>query len=95
MAVLIEPDGKETVGGITQVRDAFVTAGLGMLVCTRATMEYDHSIGTDAQVLKFIGHYAADGEPFAVVSDPVLSGGALAPAARAAARRLVEAKGAP
>jgi hypothetical protein len=90
MALLIDADGKETAGGIVAVRDAFVAAADGKLVCLDARMSYDHSQGPNAQVLEFSGRWAADGKPFAVKSDPIPPGGALAAQARALARKLIE-----
>lgn len=52
--------------GIADVRDAFVAAGNGRLHCTQARLRYGEG---NTQILEFDGHHA-DGEAFAVVSDP-------------------------
>lgn len=86
MAVLIEADGKETMGGITAIRDAFQAASQGKLACNRAAMRYAQG---NAQVLEFSGVWCADGKPFKVTSDAIPAGAPLAPHARAMARELI------
>lgn len=90
MALVANRDGSETAGGMAAIRDAFVAASEGKLVCLDATMGYDHSAGPNAQVLTFKGRYAADGREFAVTSNPILPGAALAAVARSMARKLIE-----
>lgn len=89
MALLIDKDGKETVGGIVAIRNAFVEASGGKLVCLDCTMGYDHSNGANGQKLTFSGRWADDGTPFitTVTAPPGL---ALAPYARMVARELIE-----
>lgn len=89
MALLIDKDGKETVGGIQAIRNAFVEASDRKLVCLDCTMQYDHSKGSNGQKLTFSGRWADDGTPFHV-TEYVPPGIALAPHARAAARELIE-----
>lgn len=89
MAVLIDADGKETIGGIAQIRDAFTTAAGGKLACSRATMGYAPG---NAQVLKFVGIWVTDGSAFSV-TETCPPGAPLAPHARAAARKLLAANG--
>lgn len=93
MALLIDADGKETAGGIVAIRDAFLAAADGKLVCLDARMGYDHSAEPNAQVLEFSGRWAVDGKAFAVKSDPIPAGGPLAAHARALARQLIESQG--
>lgn len=90
MALLVDKDGKETVGGIQQLRDAFQNAAGGKLAVSAAHLRYDHSQGANGQVLEFSGHFSADGKPFAVSSDPIPAGAPLAPVARALAISLLE-----
>lgn len=89
MAVVYDRDGNATAGGMAAIRDAFVTAADGKLVCLDATMGYDHSAGPNAQVLTFKGKWADDGSPFEVKSPPILAGLPLAQAARRLAQWLV------
>lgn len=89
MALVIDSDGKETVGGIVHVRNAFVEASAGKLTCLDCRMEYDHARGANGQKLTFIGRWCDDGTPFEVI-EHVPPGVALAPHARAAARELIE-----
>lgn len=91
MAIVTERDGKETVGGIAAIRDAFVAASDGKLVCLDARMGYDHDVVRDRQMLRFIGRWAADGKPFDVI-DYAPAGAPLAPLARAMAREMIEGK---
>lgn len=90
MALVYDRQGGAAAGGIVQIRDAFVAASDGKLVCLDATMTYDHSAGPNAQVLRFAGRYAADGKPFKIESNPILPGAPLAAIAGALARRLLE-----
>jgi hypothetical protein len=92
MALVIDKDGKETYGGIVAIRNAFVEASEGKLVCLDCTMSYDHSQAPNGQLLKFSGRWVADGSTFEV-SKYVPPGGAAASHARAAARELIEGKG--
>ena len=89
MALVIDKDGKETSGGIVSIRNAFVEASGGKLVCLDCTMTYDHTQAPNGQLLKFTGRWAADGSPFEL-SENVPPGGAAASHARAVARELVE-----
>lgn len=89
MALVIDSDGKETVGGIVAIRNAFVEASGGKLVCLDCRMEYDHANGANGQKLTFTGRWADDGTPYETAAH-VPPGLALAPYARAAARELIE-----
>lgn len=88
MALVIDSDGKEVLGGIASIRAAFQAAGGGRIACTGATMVYDHSRVADSQVLTFTGFRVADGSMFQI-SETVPPGGALAPYARAMAAKLL------
>lgn len=94
MALVTEKDGKETIGGIAAIRDAFQTASDGKLVCLDARMDYDHSEGPDRQRLRFIGKWTADGRPFDITGTAP-AGAPLAPLARAMARELLAAPASP
>ncbi len=85
MAMEIDKDGKQVVGGIAAVRDAFVKAGQGKLSCLQATMSYE--LG-QYQVLYFVGKWNSDGRPFDA-STTVPPGAALAPYAEQLARDLL------
>lgn len=92
MAKLVEQDGTITgMGGIAQVRNAFVNAGRGKLVCTEGRLDYDHESAANAQVLRFVGKFAETGKPFDVASGPLPAGANLSEAAVALARSLIEA----
>lgn len=90
MALLIEKDGKQTMGGIAAVRDAFVTAAGDKLAVLDARMSYGPG---NTQVLEFSGKWCADGTAFHVTSDVIPAGAALGPHAQAMARKLIEEKG--
>lgn len=90
MAMVYDRDGNSSAGGMAAIRDAFVAASDGKLVCLDATMGYDHSAGPNAQVLTFAGKWAADGAPFEIKSPPILPGLPLAQAAQRLARRLLD-----
>lgn len=90
MAIVIDADGKETVGGIVAIRNAFVEASGGKLTCTDARMGYDHTHGANGQRLTFIGRWG-DGTAFEV-SHYVPPHAPLAPHARAAAREIIEGR---
>lgn len=89
MALVIDSDGKETVGGIVAIRTAFVTASDGKLVCLDCRMEYDHSHGPNGQKLTFTGRWADDGSTY-TVTEFVPPGAAAGVHARMAARTLIE-----
>lgn len=95
MAVLVDEDGTETVGGIQQIRAVFLEAGGGRLKCNRISMSYDHSVGPDHQVLEAAG--TVDGKPFEIKSDPTHPSLPLAVLARRLARKILagEAEGEP
>lgn len=86
MALLIDADGKETVGGIMAIRDAFQDASGNKLACSKSTMR--HGIG-DSQILAFSGVWCADGRPF-TVEEELPPGAPLAAHARRMARELIE-----
>jgi hypothetical protein len=86
MAIVIDADGKETVGGIAAVRDAFNIVGAPALTCTDARMRYGAG---NTQILEFVGKWCVDGRPFALISAPIPPGMPLAAQARAMARELI------
>jgi hypothetical protein len=86
MAVVIEADGKETVGGIAAVRDAFNAVADGVLSCSECRMRYGEG---NSQILEMAGKWSADGKPFALTSDPIPPSVPLAAHARAMARELI------
>jgi hypothetical protein len=86
MGLEIDKDGKQTVGGIAAIRNAFQDAAQGKLACTDATLGYAEG---NAQVLTFAGHWHGDGRTFRVTSDPIPPGLPLAGAAATLARRLI------
>lgn len=93
MALVTDSDGKETVGGIVAIRNAFKEAGGGALVCLDCTLGYDHGHGANAQVLTFSGRWAVDGTPFR--AEQIVPPGEMpAPHARAAARELLAGRAA-
>lgn len=85
MALEIDSAGKETIGGIAAVRDAFVKAAQGKLSCLEATLAYGDG---DRQVLRFVGKWNSDGRGFdrSVIAPP---GAALAPHAEQCAREIL------
>lgn len=68
--------------GIQDIKAAFNEAGRGRLTCTRARMRYEGS----AQVLEFDGT-RSDGEPFAIVTDPIPATANILAAAREATNK--------
>jgi hypothetical protein len=87
MGLVIDKDGKETIGGIAAIRNAFQDAAGGKLACTDATLSYGEG---NAQVLTFAGHWHADGRTFRVTSNPILPGVPLAGVAASLARSLIQ-----
>jgi hypothetical protein len=85
MAIVIEADGKETVGGIAAVRDAFNSVADGVLSCTDCRMRYAEG---NSQILELAGKWN-DGKSFALTSDPIPPNMPLAAHARAMARELI------
>jgi len=92
MAIVTDADGKETVGGIVALRNAFVEAAGGKLVCLDCSLGYDHSQAPNGQLLTFSGYWAGDRTKPFHVTEYVPPGVAAAPHARAAARELIESQ---
>ena len=87
MAILIDEDGNETVGGVAQLRSVFEEVGDGRLVIQTLTLSYDHSVAPNGQVVEITG--TKDGTPFSVKTDLILPPMTPAPAVRRLARGLL------
>ena len=87
MAILIDEDGNETVGGVEQLRSIFEQVGDGHLKCQTLTLSYDHTVAPNGQVVEITG--TKDGTPFSVKTDLILPPMTPAPALRRLARGLM------
>lgn len=73
---------------IRDVRDAFVQAGQGKIVCTAARMRIERHDEVEYQRLEFDG--VISGETFSITSDRVRPGGSLITMAKETADRVLE-----